>query len=102
MFKTNFDKFRLISFAEGVSYVLLLFMAMPLKYFANMPIFVKVIGMIHGILFILFMVYLVVAAREYSWNVKFNTWAFIASLVPFGTFILEKKLKNMAHTSTNL
>jgi integral membrane protein len=80
---------------EGISYLVLLFMAMPLKYFAGMPIFVKVVGMAHGVLFILFIVYLIIAAREYRWSMKFNFWAFISSLVPFGTFYLEKKLKQM-------
>lgn len=95
MFRNSFSKFRTIAFMEGISYLVLLFMAMPLKYFAGMPIFVKVVGMAHGVLFILFLVYLLLAARENKWSMKFNFWAFISSLVPFGTFYLEKKLKQM-------
>ncbi|QOG12657.1 DUF3817 domain-containing protein [Arcobacter sp. FWKO B] len=95
MFKNHFSSFRVVSFLEGISYVLLLFIAMPLKYFADMPIFTKIIGMAHGILFILFIVYLYLAAKENAWGNKFNLLAFIASLVPFGTFVLEKKLKTM-------
>ncbi|MCK9161189.1 MAG: DUF3817 domain-containing protein [Arcobacter butzleri] len=98
MFENSFSKFRLIAFMEGISYLLLLFIAMPLKYFAGMPIFVKVVGMAHGVLFILFLLYLFFASKEKSWSLGFNTMAFIASLVPFGTFVLEKKLKECVVT----
>jgi integral membrane protein len=101
MFKNSFSKFRTISFIEGISYLVLLFMAMPLKYFAGMPVFVKVVGMAHGILFTLFFVYLYFASKEHNFGMKFNITAFIASLVPFGTFVLEKRLKEMAPVGNN-
>ncbi|MCK9337202.1 MAG: DUF3817 domain-containing protein [Arcobacteraceae bacterium] len=95
MFGNHFTSFRKISFIEGISYMILLFIAMPLKYFADLPVFVKVVGMAHGALFVLFLVYLFLAARENNWNIKFNALAFVASLVPFGTFYLETRLKQM-------
>ena len=86
-------KFRLIAFIEGISYLVLLFIAMPIKYLLDEPMVVKLVGMTHGGLFILFLLLLYVTAKEYKWNISFISMAFIASLVPFGTFYLEKKLK---------
>lgn len=93
MFKNNLKKFRLIAFMEGISYLLLLFIAMPVKYILEEPILVKYVGMGHGILFILFMYFLLVTTIEHKWKLPFIIMAFVASLVPFGTFYLEKKLK---------
>lgn len=87
------NRFRLISFLEGVSFVILLFIAMPLKYFADFPLAVKVVGMGHGILFILFMIFLFESMRKHDWNMNFSGQLFIASLLPFGTFFMDKKLK---------
>lgn len=91
--KTNLKKFRLIAFIEGISFLVLLFIAMPIKYIIGEPIVVKYVGMAHGGLFLLFLFLLFVTARELKWNFGFITMAFIASLIPFGTFYLEKKLK---------
>ena len=93
MFKNNLKKFRLIAFMEGISYLLLLFIAMPVKYILGEPILVKFVGMGHGILFILFIYFLFVTSIEHKWKIQFILMAFIASLLPFGTFYLEKKLK---------
>ena len=78
---------------EGISYLLLLFIAMPVKYILEEPLLVKVVGMGHGVLFILFMFLLLTTALEHKWKLPFISMAFIASLLPFGTFYLEKKLK---------
>lgn len=78
---------------EGISYLLLLFIAMPVKYILGEPILVKFVGMGHGILFILFIYFLFVTSIEHKWKIQFILMAFIASLLPFGTFYLEKKLK---------
>ena len=91
--KTNLKKFRLIAFIEGISFLVLLFIAMPIKYIMGEPIVVKYVGMAHGGLFLLFLFLLFVTARELKWNFGFISMAFIASLIPFGTFYLEKKLK---------
>jgi len=87
------NRFRLVSFLEGVSYVILLFIAMPLKYLADHPEAVKVFGMGHGILFILFVVFLFESMRKHNWNLNFSSQLFVASLLPFGTFFMDKKLK---------
>ena len=93
MLDTNLKKFRIIAFIEGISFLLLLFIAMPIKYILGEPIVVKFVGMAHGGLFLIFLYLLFVTAKEYKWKLPFISMAFIASLVPFGTFYLEKKLK---------
>ena len=93
MLTTNLKRFRLIALLEGISYLLLLFIAMPIKYWLDEPIVVKYVGMGHGVLFILFIIILAVASIQYKWKLPFITFAFIASLIPFGTFYLDVKLK---------
>jgi len=85
--------FRIISIAEGVSFIILLFVAMPLKYALGYAIAVKITGMIHGLLFIGYIVLLALAVKEYKWDINYIIKLFIASLVPFGTFFTEKELK---------
>ena len=85
--------FRMISFIEGISYVVLLFISMPLKYLADMPQFVTWNGWIHGILFVAFIYLLIMCWQNYSWKFGKVVKAFILSLVPFGTFFLDKELK---------
>ena len=82
----------MIGLLEGISYLLLLFMAMPLKYFFQMPQFVRVIGMAHGVLFIAYIVLVVIGAQLYKWNFKNTSIALIGSLLPFGTFYADKKV----------
>jgi len=66
---------------------------MPIKYILGEPMVVKFIGMAHGGLFLLFLYLLLVTAKEYQWKFSFISMAFVASLLPFGTFYLDKKLK---------
>lgn len=86
---------RLVGNIEGWSYLILLFVAMPLKYLAGFPMAVKIVGMAHGLLFIGFVAALVAAAAAYRWSYSFSAAAFAASLVPFGTFFLNKKLSKL-------
>lgn len=93
MLDTNLKKFRLVALLEGISFIVLLFIAMPIKYMLGEPLVVKFVGMTHGGLFLLFLYLLFVTAKEYKWKLSFISMAFIASLLPFGTFYLDKKLK---------
>lgn len=86
-------KFRIVAFLEGLSYITLLFIAMPLKYLYAMPIAVKIVGMTHGILFIAFLIYLLLCAQRHNFTKKDTFVFFIASLIPFGTFFTDKRLK---------
>lgn len=93
---TNLGRFRLIAFVEGISYLLLLGIAMPLKYVSGNLVVMKYMGWAHGILFILYCLLLLKVWTQYSWKFSKVVFAFIASLIPFGTFYLEAKLKKEA------
>jgi len=87
--------FRIISFLEGVSFLLLLFIATPIKYFAGNDSFVKMLGMPHGILFLVYVVFAIMLKYELKWKAKTTWTVLIASVIPFGTFYIDKKhLKN--------
>ncbi len=83
--------FRIISFLEGVSYLLLLFVAVPIKYFQGDTSYVKMLGMPHGVLFMLYLVFAVVLKRKMNWNLKALGIISLASILPFGTFYVDKK-----------
>jgi integral membrane protein len=84
---------RIAGIAEGVSFIALLFIAMPLKYVAGYPLAVTIVGSIHGFLFITYLVAMFRALIEHKWGRKKIAEVFVASLYPFGTFILDRKLK---------
>ncbi|MCP9751664.1 DUF3817 domain-containing protein [Ferruginibacter sp. HRS2-29] len=88
--------FLSVAVAEGVSYLVLLLIAMPLKYWGNFPHAVKYVGWAHGVLFVAFMALLLMVWIKYKWSFGKVVLAFIASLLPFGTFVLERKLKKAA------
>ena len=83
--------FRIISFLEGVSYLLLLFIASPIKYLQGDDSYVKMLGMPHGILFMLYVVMAIVIKKEMNWNNKTLGLILVASIIPFGTFYVDKK-----------
>lgn len=83
---------RVTGFLEGLSYLLLLFIAMPLKYIWDLPQAVRVIGMIHGILFVAFVWLIVYCKIIYRWPFSKMLWLGIASLLPFGPFIADYRL----------
>ena len=83
--------FRVVAFLEGVSYLLLLFIATPIKYMVGDPQYVKMLGMPHGLLFIGYIVLAFLLKNEYKWNNRTFIVVLIASLIPFGTFYIDKK-----------
>jgi integral membrane protein len=89
--------FLKIGWYEGWSYIILLGIAMPLKYFADMPKAVSAVGSIHGLLFVLFMFAIVRCISQRSITIWQGFLAFLASLIPFGTFFLDRfhfRIKN--------
>jgi len=82
--------FRWIAIAEGISY-LAFFITMPLKYMMEMPMPNKIVGMAHGILFIMYVVFAYLVTEEQKWTWKRFGILFVASLIPFATFYIEKK-----------
>lgn len=91
MFTNALACFRLVAFLEGCSY-LLFAITMSLKYKLGIPQPNYVIGMIHGLLFVSYVILLIKVAVEYKWTFKKTALAFIAAWIPFGTFIANKKL----------
>jgi integral membrane protein len=93
MMKTPIGRLRVTGLIEGVSYLVLLGIAMPLKYLAGMPMAVKVVGWIHGGLFVLFCLALAHVWLSAGWSIWRAAGVFIASLIPFGTFAIDGRLK---------
>lgn len=87
------QRFRMTALAEGNSFLLLLFVAMPMKYLMGMPRVVTVVGAIHGILFLAYVAQLAKLRTTHQWDNRFSFYAFLASLLPFGPFILDKCLR---------
>lgn len=93
-------RLRIIGLIEGVSFLLLMGVAMPLKYIWDMPMAVKVVGWAHGLLFILFCLFLAIAMTLARWNLGRGALFFIAALVPFGPFLVDKRLKRYAEEAS--
>lgn len=91
----NIKTLRWVGFLEGISFLLLLFIAMPMKYMFDNPILVKYVGMGHGVLFIVFLVVLFVVCEKQKWSLKMFILGLIASILPFGPFVFDAKLKKM-------
>ena len=85
--------FRIFALLEGVSYILLLFFATPYKYLNEDPQFVKMLGMPHGILFMLYIIFAYMLKGEQKWFNNNFKFVCLMAIVPFGTFYLERKLK---------
>ncbi|NQY30323.1 MAG: DUF3817 domain-containing protein [Flavobacteriaceae bacterium] len=83
--------FRGISLLEGLSLLALLFIAMPLKYVWGNPEYVRVIGMAHGLLFVAYILFAIMTKFELNWKIKTLFIVFAASVIPFGTFYVDKK-----------
>lgn len=85
--------FRKVALAEGISFLLLLLIAMPLKYYFGIPMAVKVVGWAHGILFMAYIVLALSVIKTMKWNWFDTLVALAVSLIPVGTFWLDKSLK---------
>ncbi|GGG06909.1 DUF3817 domain-containing protein [Pontibacter amylolyticus] len=90
--RTPISRLRTIGIYEGISYLLLLGIAMPIKYMAGIPEVVKYTGWAHGVLFVLYMMSVLEVTLTHNWSIKKVAAAVVASLLPFGPFILDKKL----------
>lgn len=89
---TPLGRLRVVAFLEGVSFLVLLLVAMPLKYLAGQPAAVRQVGMVHGILFVLYVLLVLQNALESRWPLRKAGLALLASLVPLGTFWADKRL----------
>ncbi|MGZ0052332.1 DUF3817 domain-containing protein [Brevibacillus gelatini] len=93
MMNTALGRFRVIGIIEGISYLVLLLIAMPLKYYFNFPEAVKIVGSLHGLFFVLYILALAHVTLKDKWSVLKVIGAFVASLLPFGNFVLDARLK---------
>ncbi len=98
---TSLSYLRYAALLEGVSYLILLFIAMPLKYAAGLPLAVKIVGMAHGVLFIILCALLAYTLSKSIISFKLSVMVFIASLIPFGAFWADRKLKQRYFTEGN-
>ena len=89
--KNSLNVLRLLALLEGVSFLVLLGIAMPLKYYLDRPNAVKIVGMAHGVLFVLYTINLLIVHLRLKWSIGITAGAFIASFIPFGTFYADKK-----------
>ena len=89
--KTPLGRFRAVAFLEGLSYLLLGF-TMVLKYKYSMPLPNRIVGMAHGVLFVAYLFLLIQVSMDLQWKFRKIALAFLASLLPFGTFYADKKI----------
>ncbi|MEM7576449.1 MAG: DUF3817 domain-containing protein [Planctomycetota bacterium] len=97
MLRTDLERLRVLSLLEGVSYLLLLGVAMPLKYLAEMPGAVHYVGWAHGVLFIALGLALLMAWWRVPLGLGLCVGVFVAALLPFGPFVADRWLKEKAH-----
>jgi len=93
---SNIDRLRLSSILDGVSYLILLGVAMPLKYLADMPMAVRVVGSLHGLFFVALCLFLLIALLRKQLSFGWCVIVFLCALVPFAPFWLDHRLKEKA------
>lgn len=98
MFTNKLNRFLKVGLAEGISFILLVCIAMPLKYKAGILQPVRFVGMLHGVLFILYGLLLLQVTIHYKWSIRKASLAFLLSFVPLGTFFLERLLQKEINT----
>lgn len=87
---------RIMGILDGISLLILIGVAMPLKYMADLPIFVTIFGGLHGFIFVLYVLSILYTTIRVRWNILWSIVAFAAAFVPLGNFIFDIKLKKLA------
>ncbi len=88
--QNSIDALLLVAILEGWSYIILILVAMPLKYVFSNPILIRPVGMIHGVLFVGYILLVLLCMWQYKWSIWKGFLVFLISLVPFGTFIWKR------------
>lgn len=91
--KIDLNTFLKISWFEGISFLVLLLIAMPMKYIADMPLAVSVVGMLHGVLFVAYCGYALFLKETLKWRPQLFGFVLLMAIVPFGMLLLDRKLK---------
>ena len=99
-FDNTLNRLRSTGNWEAVSYILLFFVAMPLKYFADMPMAVTIVGSIHGLLFLVYVAMLLLGLRRIPLSTSLTVWGLVGAVVPFGPFIVDVPLLRMLRVSS--
>ena len=89
-------RLRILSIAEGISTLVLFGIAMPLKYLADMPLTVRIVGSIHGVLFVCLAIALLLAIRRVPISKRLATAGIVAAVLPFGPFVFDRWLSELA------
>ncbi|MBN9522974.1 DUF3817 domain-containing protein [bacterium] len=100
MLSTPVGRFRVIAFVEGLSALLLFFVAMPIKYVEALggnPLPVKYVGWAHGVLVIAFGIAGLLAMQARRWGIMSGVYGFVAALLPFGTFVYDARFLKPEH-----
>lgn len=93
LFKTKVGRLRIVGMLEGISLLVLVFITVPMKYVFDNPEGSRIIGPIHGVLFLLFVFNTLSVGVEQNWKFKTTTWkVLLACVIPFGTFYIDKKI----------
>jgi integral membrane protein len=92
LLSTNIGRLRIIGFLEGISLLVLILIAVPLKYIGHNSAIVKAMGPVHGALFLLFIVNTVSVGVEQKWQFKTTCKVLLACIIPFGTFYIDRKI----------
>jgi integral membrane protein len=93
MLKTKLGRLRIIAFLEGISLLILVGVAVPLKYGWHNPALVKIMGPVHGLLFLFFVLNTISVGIAYKWEFRITTWkVLLACIIPFGTFYIDRKI----------
>jgi integral membrane protein len=93
--KTPIDLLRVVGIIEGISFLLLLGIAMPLKYFADIHEAVTIAGWIHGLFFVLYVLVIGYVTLVVRWSFGWIVGSLLASVIPFGPFVLDKRLRKI-------
>lgn len=93
LLKTKIGWLRILGFLEGTTLIILVFVAVPMKWIWNNPSLVKSLGPVHGTIFLLFVALLFAVAKQQNWQFKTTTWKLLlACFIPFGTFYVDSKI----------
>ncbi|QFT90358.1 hypothetical protein FIU87_17090 [Bacillus sp. THAF10] len=99
MTKSAMDRFRMIGLVEGGSLLVLLFIAMPLKYGFDIPMAVSIVGALHGFLFIAYILFVGYITLKIRWSFKWATCAVIVAFIPFGNMVFDNYLKKTSYVN---
>ena len=92
LFFTNVGRLRILAFLEGISLLVLIFIAVPFKYLGHDPSIVKAMGPVHGALFLLFVINTIGVGVERKWPYAITIKVLLACIIPFGTFYIDRKI----------